>query len=86
MWTILRTPALRAASASRTVPTTLTLESNCGSSTERVTEIWAARWKTTSGLVSAEQPDQIGVDDVGLDELEVVVAFGLTQVGAVAPS
>ncbi|KMO81823.1 hypothetical protein MOBUDSM44075_00390 [Mycolicibacterium obuense] len=37
--TTLRTPASRAASARRTVPTTLTLESNTGSVTERLTEI-----------------------------------------------
>src|SRR5258708_6094934 len=54
--TTLRTPARRAASARRTVPTTLTVESNCGSSTERVTEIWAAKWKTTSGFASASSP------------------------------
>ena len=84
MWTILRTPALRAASASRTVPTTLTLESNCASSTERLTEICAARWKITSGWVSANNAEQIGVDDVGLGELVGVVPLRADDVGAAA--
>src|SRR6478609_3767883 len=52
----LRTPACRAASASRTVPTTLTIESNWGSATEWRTSIWAARWNTTSGRVSVSSP------------------------------
>src|SRR6201996_1783598 len=51
--TILRTPARRAASASRTVPMTLTEASNCGSATECRTSIWAAKWNTTSGRCSS---------------------------------
>src|ERR1700694_2815408 len=54
--TTLRTPARRAASASRTVPTTLTDASSCGSATERRTSICAARWNTTSGWLSASRP------------------------------
>src|ERR1700737_4317262 len=54
--TTLRTPVCLAASASRTVPTTLIVVSTCGSATEWRTSIWAARWKTTSGLVSASRP------------------------------
>src|SRR5271168_1031514 len=51
--TTLRTPVRRAASASRTVPMTLTEASNCGSATECRTSIWAAKWKTTSGRCSS---------------------------------
>src|SRR6201993_4589717 len=51
--TTLRPPVDRAASASRTVPMTLTEASNCGSATERRTSICAARWNTTSGRCSS---------------------------------
>ena len=52
----LRTPPRRAASASRTVPMTLTPASNAGPSTEWRTSICAARWNTTSGRVSPSRP------------------------------
>ena len=66
--TTLRTPVLRAASASRTVPITLTDASNCGLATERRTSICAAKWNTTSGPVLVEDRVQIRGHDVRLDE------------------
>src|SRR5579884_1422065 len=54
VFTILRTPVRRAASASRMVPTTLTDASNSGLATECRTSICAARWNTTSGRCSAK--------------------------------
>ena len=62
------------------MPTTLTLESNCGSSTEWRDRDLGGEVEDHLRLGVGEQPDQVGVDDVGLGELEVVVTFGLAEV------
>ena len=60
---------------------TLTDASNCGSATECRTSIWAARWNTTSGRCSLEDGVEIGVDDVGLDEVEAGLSAEMLEVG-----
>src|ERR1700744_3987502 len=53
MKTTRRTSVARAASSTVAVPPTFTAASKYGSSTDLRTSIWAARWKTSSGRVSA---------------------------------
>ena len=80
----MRTPARRAASASRTVPDDVDRGVELRVVDRATDAICAARWKTPRAGVG-EQADQIGVDDVGLDELEPVVTLGARSMLALRP-
>ena len=64
------------------MPKTLTVASNGGSSTERGTETLRREVEDDLWAAFAEQTDQVGVGDVGLDELEVRMLTGPIEVHA----
>ena len=66
------------------MPTTLTVESNCGSTTDWLDRDLRRQVEDDLGLGIGEQGHQIGVDDVGLRELERRLPLGRTDVRAAA--